>query len=180
MNNSFGFLLSSARTINRVTTHVGRLVRWLSLFMVLTTCAVVLLRYVFSYYPIALQEAVMYFHGSLFMLGASYAWQHNAHVRVDVFYRNWSTQRQALVNRLGTLFLLMPTCLFLLWVSWDYVSVAWQIQERSQEAGGLPIVYIQKSLIIAMPILMLLQSIAMLIDPVSEAEQHTNEEHANG
>ena len=36
----------------------------------------------------------------------------------------------------GTLLLLMPFCIFLVWSSWDYVSVSWEIREASRESGG--------------------------------------------
>lgn len=168
---------SIADNIHSFTYRLGKLVSWAAFFMVLLSCTVVVMRYLFNNSPILLQEAVMYLHGALFMLGASYAWQQDAHVRVDVFYRNWSPSQQLLLNRLGSLFLLLPTCSFLLWVSWDYAAMAWRIGEKSQEAGGLPFVYLQKSLIVAMPILMILQSIAQFIQPTSKyCEMHTDNE----
>ena len=75
--------------IDFITQHTGRAVRWLSLLMVLATCAVVALRYLFDTPSIALQESVTYLHASIFMLGAAYTWQQGGHVRVDVFYRGW-------------------------------------------------------------------------------------------
>ena len=77
------------RLIDRFTQLTGQTVRWLSLFMVLATCSVVALRYLFDLPSIALQESVMYLHAAVFMLGAAYTWQQGGHVRVDVFYRSW-------------------------------------------------------------------------------------------
>ena len=79
------------------------------------------------------------------MLGCSYALKHNEHVRVDIFYRNFSPVKQAVVNLFGHLFLLWPVVIFIAVVSVDYVSVSWQIKEQSQEAGGLPFVYLLKA-----------------------------------
>ncbi len=146
--------------LNLFTRRSGQAVRWLSLLMVVASCLVVILRYSFDMPSIALQESVMYLHASLFMLGAAYTWQQGGHVRVDVFYRNWPAKRQALVDRAGILLLVIPTCLFMLWVSWDYVVSAWAIGEKSQESGGLPFVYLLKTLILVMPILMLIQALA--------------------
>ncbi|WP_430460597.1 TRAP transporter small permease subunit [Thalassolituus sp. LLYu03] len=148
--------------INRFTRLCGHAIRWLALFMVLISCAVVILRYSFDMPSIALQEAVMYLHASLFMLGSAYTWQQGGHVRVDVFYRNWSPARQALVDRLGILLLLVPFCLFMLWISWEYVATAWAIGEKSPESGGLPLVFLLKTLILALPALMLVQAVAEL------------------
>ena len=150
------------RRVGAFTRFCGHAIRWLALLMVLICCAVVVLRYSFDLPSIALQEAVMYLHAALFMLGSAYTWQQGGHVRVDVFYRNWSPARQALTDRLGILLLLVPFCLFLLWVSWDYVASAWAIGEKSPESGGLPFVYLLKTLILALPVLMLVQAIAEL------------------
>jgi TRAP-type mannitol/chloroaromatic compound transport system permease small subunit len=174
-------LLNSLLQLNRLTRLIGESVRWLSLLMVIFSCLVVVLRYSFSIPSIALQEAVMYLHASLFMLGAAYTWQQGGHVRVDVFYRNWSAQRQAWVDRLGIVLLVLPVCLFMLWVSWDYVANAWAIGEKSPEAGGLPFVYLLKSLIVALPLLIILQALAELAntfvphtdaDESAEVEKH--------
>lgn len=153
-------MLRLISVIEKITRNIGYGVRWLSLLMVIFSCLVVLLRYVFDVPSIALQETVMYLHASLFMLGAAYTWQKNGHVRVDVLYRNWPKKYQHRVNRSGIIFLLMPVCLFMLYSSWEYVNIAWKIGEKSQEAGGLPLVYVLKTLIITTPVLLLLQSIA--------------------
>ena len=61
--------------------------------------------------------------------------------------------------------LLLPMVIFLIVVSWDYVSVSWAIQEGSREAGGLryPFVPVLKSLIPLTAFLLLLQGIADLL-----------------
>ncbi|WP_419812043.1 TRAP transporter small permease subunit [Bacterioplanoides sp.] len=156
-------MLEKIRLIDRFTETVGKTVRWFALLMVILTCLVVALRYVFYVPSVALQESVSYLHAALFMLGAAYTWQQGGHVRVDVFYHSMSRQKQHWVDRLGIIFLLFPVCLFMLYSSWEYVSIAWQIGEKSQEAGGLPFVYLLKTLILVMPLLMLIQAVAELL-----------------
>ncbi len=145
------------------TKFIGLTCRWLSLAMVIVTCLVVILRYVFDYSSIAMQETVMYLHASLFMFGAAYTWQQQGHVRVDVLYHKWPAAIQQRVDLLGTLFLLLPTCLFLLYISWDYVLMAWANGEKSHEAGGLPFVYLLKTLIVVLPILLLVQAVTNVL-----------------
>lgn len=137
---------------------IGRAVSWLTLVMVLVTFAVVLLRYGFNLGWIWLQEVVTYLHAAVFMLAAAWAFQADAHVRVDVFYRDRTERHRAWVNLIGTLLLLAPFCVFLLWSGWDYVMRSWQVMEGSREAGGLPLVYLLKSLILLLPALLLAQS----------------------
>jgi len=139
---------------------VGRAVAWLTLGMVLVTFVVVLLRYAFDLGWIAMQESVTYMHGLVFMLGAAYTLRHNGHVRVDIFYRKFGVRGRRWVDLLGTLLLLIPTCLFIAWMSWDYVSVSWGVHGGSREAGGLPGVFLLKTLLLLMPLLLLLQAVA--------------------
>ena len=142
---------------------VGRLVSWLTLGMVLVTFTVVVLRYFFNIGWIAMQESITYMHAMVFMLGAAYTLRHEGHVRVDIFYERLSDKGKARVNLAGTLLLLFPFCIFIIWTSWDYVGQSWLFLEGSQEAGGLPAVWLLKSLILLLPSLLLLQGLALLL-----------------
>ncbi len=146
--------------IDRITEVTGRSIAWLTLAMVALTCAVVVLRYGLEIGSIALQESVIYFHAVVFLLGAGYTLRHDGHVRVDIFYRRMGPRARAAVNLIGTLCLLIPVSLFIAWSSWEYVSFSWQIREDSQEAGGLPYVYLLKSLIPMLSAVLILQGVA--------------------
>lgn len=148
--------------IDRITELTGRLLTWCTLLVVLITFIIVLLRYAFNLGWIAMQESVLYFHGLTFMAGAAYTLKHNAHVRVDIFYQNFSIRGKALVNLFGTLFLLLPVVIFTALISSDYVLRAWEIMEQSSEAGGLPFVYLSKSFILLFCASMALQGLADL------------------
>lgn len=136
----------------------GRTVSWLSLLLVLVTFFVVVLRYVFDTGSIALQETSSYLHASIFLIGMAYTMQQNAHVRVDIFYARCSAQSKAWIDLFGTLFLLLPFMLFITWISWRYISDSWSVLEGSREAGGLPGVFLLKSLILVMTGLLSLQA----------------------
>ena len=145
----------------RVTEVCGRAVAWLTLAMVLVTFAIVVMRYAFNTGWIAMQELVTYLHATVFMIGAAYALRHDAHVRVDIFLRRLSPRGRAWVDLLGTLFMLFPVFGFLIWQSLDYVQAAWAVHEGSPEAGGLPLVYLLKTLLLVMPALMILAGVAL-------------------
>ncbi len=147
-------------TISRVTGH---LIAWFTVFMVLVTFTVVMLRYGFNIGSIALQESIGYFHAFIFMIGAAYTLKQDEHVRIDIFYRNMPLIKRAWVDLLGSLFLLIPMCLFIFIESFDYVMKSWAIQEASSEAGGLPLVYLLKSTILIMPVLLVMQAIAIIL-----------------
>lgn len=140
----------------------GRLLAWLTLFMVLITCLVVVLRYGFNQGSIALQEVVLYMHAAVFMLGAAYTLKRDSHVRVDIFYRRLSLRGRAWVDLFGTLCLLLPFTALIGWLSWHYVASAWVMREGSRETGGLPYVWLLKSLILLMPTLVAAQGLSLM------------------
>jgi TRAP-type mannitol/chloroaromatic compound transport system permease small subunit len=149
--------------LGRIAETVGNTAAWLALALVLVTFSVVVLRYLFQLGWIAMQESILYLHASLFLLGAAYTLGKDGHVRVDIFYRGFSPRRKALVDLLGALLLLLPVCIFLLWVSWDYVASAWALREGSPEAGGLPFVYLLKTLIPLAALLLILQGVSQAL-----------------
>jgi len=156
-------LLRLASAIDRLNMLFGKACAWLTLFLVLGTAVVVVLRYGFGIGATALQEAVLYAHALVFMGATAWVLQRNGHVRVDIFYQKFSSRSQALVEVFGTLVFLLPVCLFLGWASWDYVSNSWATLEASSETGGLKLVFIQKSIILVLVATLVLQGIANLI-----------------
>jgi TRAP-type mannitol/chloroaromatic compound transport system permease small subunit len=156
-------LLGLAHLIDSLNSNFGKACSWLTLFLVLGTAIVVVLRYGFGIGATALQEAVLYAHALVFMGATAWVLQRNGHVRVDIFYQAFSPRGKALVDCLGTLLFLLPVCLFLGWASWDYVSNSWATLEGSSESGGLKFVYLQKSIILVLVISLVLQGISDLI-----------------
>jgi len=145
---------------DKLTSFVGNLVAPLSFMMMLLTCVVVIARYSFNLGLIPLVETVIYLHGIVFMLGIPYALKEQAHVRVDIIYSRLDPRARAFIDLFGTLVFLLPVSLFLIWSSLDYVSLSWSMKEGSAEPGGLPGVYLLKSLIPLMAGLLLLQGLA--------------------
>ena len=128
--------------LDRFSTVIGKTTAWLTLFMVLVTFVVVVMRYVFDAGFIWLQESVIWMHAVVFMLGAAYTLRDEEHVRVDVFYRAMSPRRRAWVDLIGVLIFLFPLCGFLALNTWDFVLQSWSVREASREPGGLPYPFI--------------------------------------
>ena len=142
----------------RAVRWLGRGVSWLTLVRVVLTFGIVVLRYGFNLGWIWLQESVTYLHAAVFMIAAAWALQTDDHVRVDIFYRDRSMRYKNVVDLTGTLLFLVPFSVFLLIIGWDYVMASWNTLESSREAGGLPLVFLLKTLILVLPALLLLQS----------------------
>ncbi len=158
-----------AAAVDTINATVGRSVAWLTLLMVIVTVVIVVLRYAFDIGFIWLQESLTWLHASAFMLGIAYTLQQDAHVRVDIFYRNMSPKQRAWINGLGVVLFVMPLAGFLLLESFGYVRTAWQIGEVSRDSGGLPYpaIPLLKSMLMLMPIAVALQGIAMLLHAVA-------------
>jgi TRAP-type mannitol/chloroaromatic compound transport system permease small subunit len=133
--------------------------------MVIVTVIVVVMRYVFDAGAVWLQESVVWMHAVVFMIGAAYTLQQDEHVRVDIFYRDMTQRRRAVIDLLGTLLFLLPLCVFLGYKAWDFVVVSWQLAESSREPGGMPYPFIPllKSVLLVMPLLLVLQGVAILL-----------------
>jgi len=147
-------------TVTGAIRWLGRAVSWLTLLMTLLIFGIVVLRYGFSLGWIWLQESVTYLHALIFMVAAAWAFQTDDHVRVDIFYRERSKRYRNAVDLCGTLLFLVPFSIFLLAISWDYVGASWATREASREAGGLPLVWMLKGLLLVLPVLLLLQSLS--------------------
>ena len=156
-------LRAFVQIVDAFTDLCGRLLSWLVLFMAVLTTCVVVLRYGFDIGSIATQETVTYMHGCVFLLGAAYALKKGAHVRVDIFYRYFSARTRAWVDSLGGIVFLLPLCAFILASSWGYVSESWGMRESSAEPGGIPAVYLLKTLIPLMAINLALQGMAEIL-----------------
>ncbi|MDU0353588.1 TRAP transporter small permease subunit [Paraglaciecola aquimarina] len=118
------FTLRLQTSIDAIHSHLCKAVSWCTLFMVLITFLIVVLRYGFNLGWIAMQESVMYLHAAVFLLGAAHTLQVNEHVRVDIFYRQMSLKRKAWVDTLGTLLLMIPVNMLILLLSFEYVMTS--------------------------------------------------------
>lgn len=160
------YLVKIAFLLEQFIDWTGRLVSWLVISMVLVTFLVVVMRYMFDSGLIALQESISYMHSIVFLVGAAYTLKHDGHVRVDIFYARMSESAKAWVELIGHVFMLIPVMLFIIWISYPYVESAWKINESSPEAGGLPGVFLLKSLILVMAGLLVLQAISLIFQAI--------------
>lgn len=135
--------------------------------MVALQFAIVIARYVFGVSDIAANEAVLYLHAALFMLGAGYTLMVDGHVRVDIVYSRRSARTKAIIDGLGHLFLLWPAMIGLLVWSWPSVRNSWAILEGSISVGGIPASFVLKALIPAFCVLVLVQSLALVLRQIA-------------
>ena len=97
------------------------------------------------------------------MLGISYTLKEKAHVKIDIIYNILTKENQNLVSSVGILLFVLPTSLFISYISLDMVFQSWRVLEGSSEAGGLNLVFILKSLIPITGILIFFQGLSELM-----------------
>jgi len=154
-------LATFVRSIDRLNDAIGRSVAWLTLAMVLIAFTVVVLRYVYAIGWVWMQESYVWLHGIVFMIGAGYTLLHNGHVRIDIIYRPAGDRYKAVIDLFGSLLLLLPMVLIVFLVSIDYVASSWGKLEESREAGGLPGLFLLKTVIPLFCLLLGLQGLAL-------------------
>src|SRR5690606_28051631 len=96
-----------------------------------------------------------------------YAYLRDDHVRVDMFYAGASARAKAWVDLGCVLFGIMPLCIILGWFGWPYVRAAWAIREGALFFGGLPFIYLLKTVILAFVVLLVVQSLAILLRAIA-------------
>ncbi|MEM9102363.1 MAG: TRAP transporter small permease subunit [Pseudomonadota bacterium] len=148
--------------LDGIVDVIGRSVSWLSLCMILAMLLSIILSF-FKVNVIALQESITWMNALLVLLGVAITLQHNEHVRVDIFYQNFSPAKKAWIDLLGHLIFLIPVCSFILWMSWQFIVNSWYGCEASSEAGGLPARYLIRGLFLLLPIFLLIQGISQVI-----------------
>lgn len=149
--------------IDQINEMVGKAVSWLTLILVFVVCLEVVRRSLFNTTSIWSMELQWHIFSLIFLLGAGYALKHDRHVRVDLFYTKFSKRDQAWVNFFGSILLLIPWLLVMIYFSFYYALDAWHLKEGSPDPGGLPARYLIK---FAVPVglsLLFLQAISVTL-----------------
>jgi len=162
-------------------------VAWLTLGLVLVGVCIVAMRYGLSVVYTWLQESLVYMHGTIFLVGAAFALQHNRHVRLDFLYSHFSGRLKSAINLVGNALFIIPFCVLIMIHSYEYVINSWMMLEASQHMRGIPAVFLLKTLIWVFAITLGLQAFSNIIkdaavltghaasasDPAAEGRDHS-------
>lgn len=156
-------IISSIDNINYV---IGRCVAWLALAMVLLMFFNVVGRYMFNANPIWEQDLIRFVHAILFLTAAGYTLLTEKHVRVDVLYHHFNVYIKAIINLIGVVVFLFPTCFAVIYFSYDFIVESWAIHESSSEYNGLPGVFLLKSFVWVFAGTLAIQGIATILKSI--------------
>ena len=138
--------------VEKTIKFLGKFISLMIPIMTILMILIIVARYFFGIGLTGLQELVMYIHALVFLGCAGYVHYKDEHVRVDIFYRESSKEYKRKVNLISSFLFLMPICFVIAYYSFDLIEMAWIIREISTEAGGLKFVYVQKTLILLLPV----------------------------
>lgn len=155
------------RIIDGISETIGKAVSWLTALLVVVVCYDVFTRYFLKNSLVAVQELQWHLFAIIFLLAAPFTLKHDKHVRVDVWYARCSPRKKAWVNFIGSLLLLIPFCIVVVYSSWDFVANSFAVRETSPDPGGLPARYLLKALIPFSMILLLFQGVAEMLKSLS-------------
>ncbi len=130
-------LLAVSKAIDRLNEKIGTVCNLLVLLACLVSAGNAMIRYAFNYSSNGWLEAQWYMFAIIVMLGSSYTFKRNEHVRVEILYLMLSERGQLWLDLIGSLFVLIPVCLLLSYLSWPLFFNSFQIGEMSGNAGGL-------------------------------------------
>lgn len=149
--------------IERLNDRLANFLSYFLLGMVGISFVIVVLRYVFHLGWVWLQDLVLYLHASVFLLACTDTLLKDQHVRVDIFYQRWTEKRKAWVNLIGSALLLLPTCVLIFYQSLPYVQDSWRIFEGAKDSGGLNAVFLLKSLLLIVCLLLTTGALAQFL-----------------
>ena len=153
--------------MKRAFNFLELLIKWVGYLAALALASLILLvvydalmRYLFQSGSIALQELEWHLFDVVIMLGIAYTLQRASHVRVDIFYDQYSDKMRHIVNIIGAIFFILPFSLMIIYVGFDFVLLSFEQLEASSDPGGLPYRYIVKSLLPIAFVLLIVQTLS--------------------
>jgi len=133
--------------VDKSIKYIGAFTAFIVVVLVLLVVYDATARYFFSSGSIALQELEWHLFDAVILLGIVYTLRENAHVRVDIFYANYSEKTKKLVNLLSSLFFILPFSILIVYIGVDFVVMSFEQNESSSNPGGLEYRYLVKSLL---------------------------------
>ncbi len=133
--------------LDRGVRWIGRTSSWLWLVLVVVIVLQVVLRYAFNMGSIQLEELQWHIYAVGFILGLSYCFVENRHVRVDVVAERLRPKTRAWIELIGLCGMLLPFLIVILVQAIPFIETSYLQNERSGAPGGLPYRWVLKSFI---------------------------------
>jgi TRAP-type mannitol/chloroaromatic compound transport system permease small subunit len=151
------------RTIDGISTWVGKAAAWLIILLMTVVCVEVFKRYILNAPTAWIFDADNMMYGTLFMLCGAYTLAQNAHVRGDFLYSSMRPRMQASLDIALYLIFFVPGIAALIFAGSFYAADSWRILEHSNVTSNGPPVYQFKTIIPIAGALVMLQGLAEIV-----------------
>ena len=151
-----------SRVVDPLLMKIGLWTSYLWLLLLSIIVINVVLRYAFGEGRIEFEEIQWHIYSAGFLLGLSYSYQADTHIRVDVLHEQFSPTLQAWIELYGILLFLLPFIAVVLIYGVPFVVASYELGEISQSPGGLPYRWAIKAMLPAGFFLLLLATLSRL------------------
>ena len=151
-----------SRTIDLWLQRLGNGLSWIWVGLISVIVLNVLLRYAFSEGRIELEEIQWHLYSTGFMFGLSYAFQADAHIRVDVLHERFSLELKAWIDLYGIVLFVLPFTALMLIYGIPFVMDSYETKEVSPSPVGLELRWLIKSVLVLGVLLLRLAAFARL------------------
>ena len=163
-------LMGASLVIAAFTRTLGFI--WLTLLIVVAELAIVITRFVFSYEQAFMGDLVRFWYGALFLFASAYTLLEEGHVRVDVFYTNFTAKRKGLVNAFGSILLGLSFSWTIILIGMGSKSAMINMPiakfEVSQSGYGLYVKYLLAAFLAVFAITMAIQFVSYFLAAVAD------------
>ena len=136
-----------SRLVDPLLARIGQWTGYLWVLLLAIIVLNVVLRYAFGEGRIEFEEIQWHLYSTGFLLGLSYAYQADAHIRVDVLHERLSPALRAWIELYGIVLFLLPFLALVLVFSVPFVIASFELNEVSQAPGGLPLRWAIKAML---------------------------------
>ncbi len=115
--------------IDSISELSGSVGKWFALLLVLAGTYETVARHFFNAPTIWAYDVLCMSGGTLYLLGASYDYLHDAHTRVDLFFNMLSPRKKAFMNVICSLLFFFPLMVIMFKLAFTWAVRAWKIHE---------------------------------------------------
>jgi TRAP-type mannitol/chloroaromatic compound transport system permease small subunit len=151
-----------SRMVDAAIRRLGNAIAWVWLVLLGVIVCNVVLRYAFGEGRIEFEELQWHLYSFGMLLGLSYCYSADEHIRVDVLHERLPLRLQAWIELYGILLLLLPFIALVLVYSVPFVVESFRMHEVSASPGGLPLRWLIKAALPLGFVLLLAAALARL------------------
>lgn len=151
------------KAIDRISDLSGKTFAWTILPLTFALGYEVFSRYLFNRPTTWAFDVGYMLYGAYFMMGSAYTLYRNAHVRGDIFYRNFPDRVQAIIDLTLYILVFFPAMIALAYVGVTFFFESFRIRETSPLSPYATPVYPLKAIIPVAAVLLLLQGVAQAL-----------------